>query len=57
MPVCAWHAAVFRRLFQVLVSPAATAIETSCEASGDDRCRFVLAWRPAVARPLATARR
>lgn len=44
-PVCAWHAAVFRRLFQVLVSQATTVIETSCEACGDNCCRFVLGWR------------
>ncbi len=44
-PVCAWHAAVFQRLFQALVSPAATAVETSCAACGDEHCRFVLAWR------------
>ena len=46
-PVCAWHAAVFQRLFQVLVSPAARVAETSCEARGDSCCRFVLDWRGA----------
>jgi len=44
-PVCAWHAAVFQRLFQVLVSPAARVAETDCEACGDPCCRFVLDWR------------
>ena len=43
-PVCVWHAAVFQRLFQVLVSPRAKVVETHCEARGDDRCRFVADW-------------
>jgi divinyl protochlorophyllide a 8-vinyl-reductase len=55
-PVCAWHEAVFRRLFQALVSPAATAVETSCAACGDAHCRFVLGWRATDARPHATPR-
>ncbi|HQT88306.1 MAG TPA: bacteriochlorophyll 4-vinyl reductase [Acidiphilium sp.] len=45
MPVCAWHAAVFERLFQALVAPSAHAVETSCAACGDDCCSFVVAWR------------
>jgi divinyl protochlorophyllide a 8-vinyl-reductase len=44
-PVCAWHAAVFQRLFQVLVSPNARAVETECEAAGGACCRFELDWR------------
>jgi divinyl protochlorophyllide a 8-vinyl-reductase len=44
-PVCAWQAAVFQRLFQVLVSPAAIAVETECEASGGACCRFEVDWR------------
>jgi divinyl protochlorophyllide a 8-vinyl-reductase len=56
-PVCAWHAAVFRRLFQSLVSPAATVVETSCAACGDQSCRFVLEWRSTDARQHALARR
>ena len=43
-PVCVWHAAVFQRLFQVLVSRRASVVETHCEARGDDRCRFVADW-------------
>ena len=43
-PACAWHAAVFERLFQVLVSANCRAIETECEARGDPRCRFELRW-------------
>jgi divinyl protochlorophyllide a 8-vinyl-reductase len=45
-PVCVWHAAVFQRLFQALVSPAAHVVETHCRARGDDCCRFSLNWRP-----------
>jgi divinyl protochlorophyllide a 8-vinyl-reductase len=44
-PVCAWQAAVFQRLFQVLVSPHAHAVETQCEASGGTCCRFEVDWR------------
>ena len=44
-PVCTWHAAVFQRLFQVLVSPRARAVETECEACGDPFCRFEVDWR------------
>ncbi len=43
-PVCAWHAAVFERLFQALVSPRARAVETRCEAAGADVCRFEVSW-------------
>ncbi len=46
-PICAWHAAVFQRLFQELVSPRARAVETHCAAAGDPFCRFVVDWRPA----------
>ena len=44
-PVCTWHAAVFQRLFQVLVSPRARAVETECEACGGAFCRFEVDWR------------
>jgi divinyl protochlorophyllide a 8-vinyl-reductase len=44
-PVCDWHAAVFQRLFQVLVSPKARVVETECEASGGTSCRFEVDWR------------
>jgi len=43
--VCVWHAAVFQRLFQVLVSPNTRVVETSCGARGDDCCRFVADWK------------
>jgi len=44
-PVCAWHAAAFERLFQVLVSRRSRVVETACGAAGDDFCRFVVDWR------------
>jgi divinyl protochlorophyllide a 8-vinyl-reductase len=44
-PVCDWHAAVFQRLFQVLVSPKARVVETECEAAGGTCCRFEVDWR------------
>lgn len=44
-PLCVWHAAVFQRLFQVLVSPRARAVETQCASRGDPACRFEIGWR------------
>lgn len=43
-PVCSWHAAVFRRLFEVLVSPDVRVDEIDCEARGDGACRFLIDW-------------
>ncbi|MFL5252143.1 MAG: bacteriochlorophyll 4-vinyl reductase [Rhodopila sp.] len=43
-PLCAWHTAVFQRLFEVLVSRRAHVAETECEAEGDLSCRFVVHW-------------
>jgi divinyl protochlorophyllide a 8-vinyl-reductase len=45
VPLCAWHAAVFERLFQQLVSSRAHVSETECEARGDGACRFIVDWR------------
>lgn len=42
--VCVWHASVFQRLFQVLVSPYTRVMETACGARGDTCCRFVADW-------------
>lgn len=42
--VCVWHAAVFQRLFSVLVSPTVLVEEVACEARGDGRCRFEISW-------------
>jgi divinyl protochlorophyllide a 8-vinyl-reductase len=50
-PVCIWHAAVFQRLFQVLVSPRSRAVETDCGAHDADCCRFELNWGMPVQQP------
>lgn len=55
VPVCHWHVAVFQRLFEVLVAPAARVTETACEACGDDSCRFEVRWHPAYARTRSPA--
>ncbi|MBI1416484.1 MAG: bacteriochlorophyll 4-vinyl reductase [Limimaricola sp.] len=39
-PLCDWHAAVFTRLFQVLVDRRLVARETECCATGAPACRF-----------------
>lgn len=44
-PVCALYAGVFQRLFEVLVSPRARAVETACCAMGAPACRFEMSWR------------
>lgn len=41
-PVCDWHRGVFTRLFQTLVHPSLTCIETRCCAMGHASCRFEL---------------
>lgn len=41
-PLCHWHAAVFARLFQRLVSDRLGARETDCAACGAASCRFVV---------------
>ena len=43
-PVCDYYAAVFQRLFEVLVHPRARVVETACEARGDPACRFEVRW-------------
>ena len=43
-PICSWHAAVFRRLFEVLVSRDVRVDEIDCEGRGDDACRFSIDW-------------
>ncbi|MTJ81655.1 MAG: bacteriochlorophyll 4-vinyl reductase [Telmatospirillum sp.] len=42
--VCFWHAAVFQRLFAVLVSPSVRVREVTCEARGGACCRFEIVW-------------
>lgn len=41
-PVCDWHRGVFTRLYQSLVHPSLTCIETRCGAMGHASCRFEL---------------
>lgn len=42
-PLCHWHAAVFARLYQVLVHQGTSCLEVECAAQpGRDRCRFDL---------------
>lgn len=41
-PVCFWHAAVFERLFDRLVTRGAICRETACCACGDPACSFEL---------------
>jgi divinyl protochlorophyllide a 8-vinyl-reductase len=41
-PLCHWHAAVFQRLFNVLVDRHMQCQETACCAAGADACRFTL---------------
>jgi len=45
-PVCDWHAAVFQRLFQSLVTRRSAVREVECVASGQDRCRFTVSYTP-----------
>lgn len=49
-PLCHWHAAVFARLFRVLVWPGAAVRETACAACGDKVCRFVVLPRGGMPR-------
>jgi divinyl protochlorophyllide a 8-vinyl-reductase len=44
VPVCDYYAATFEHLFRELVHPATCVTELSCEARGDDACRFELRW-------------
>ena len=44
-PICAWHAAVFRRLFRDLVDSRSQVMETECCAAGAAACRFEIRVR------------
>jgi len=48
-PVCALYTGVFQRLFEVLVSPQAKAVETACCAMGAPACRFEMSWQLSAA--------
>lgn len=41
-PLCHWHAAVFQRLFNALVSSDIRCVETHCCAMGAPACRFAI---------------
>lgn len=41
-PLCHWHAAVFQRLFNALVSADIRCVETHCCAMGAPACRFAI---------------
>ena len=41
-PLCAWHAAVFERLYRVLVSESYRVRELHCAAQGYRACRFLV---------------
>jgi divinyl protochlorophyllide a 8-vinyl-reductase len=43
-PQCDYYASTFERLFRALVHPRARVVETCCEASGADACRFDIHW-------------
>ncbi len=43
-PACDYYAATFERLSRVLVHRHARVAEVSCEARGDDACRFDVRW-------------
>lgn len=42
VPLCAWHAAVFERLYAALVAPDCRCEEVSCAAQGSRACRFLI---------------
>ncbi|MDX1742307.1 MAG: bacteriochlorophyll 4-vinyl reductase [Ruegeria sp.] len=45
LPLCAWHAAVFERLYRVLVSPHCRCEETCCAAQGSGKtCHFKISY-------------
>lgn len=44
VPVCDYYAATFEHLFRALVHRDTRCTELSCEARGDDACRFELRW-------------
>ena len=43
-PVCDYYAATFEHLFRQLVHRDTRVRELTCEARGDDACRFELSW-------------
>ncbi len=53
MPGCAWHVAVFERLFRALVTPRARVRHPICCHAGASVCRFEIAHRHLEAAPSA----
>jgi len=43
-PQCVYYAAVFERLFQMLVSSRTQVTEVACQAMGAPACRFEIGW-------------
>lgn len=50
-PICAWHAAMFERLFDAIAPGQLRVVEVGCEARGDSACRFIVEPAPKL-RPL-----
>lgn len=48
MPSCAWHRAVFARLFEVLVAAPVEVRHTACCADRGSACRFEIVPRPSA---------
>jgi divinyl protochlorophyllide a 8-vinyl-reductase len=53
-PACAFYAATFETLFRALVHPSTAVREVSCEAMGQDACRFELRWLDVTVAPMPT---
>lgn len=45
-PLCAFHATMFETIYTALVDPRLVCEETTCEAAGDDACRFSFGLEP-----------
>ncbi len=43
-PACQYFAATFERVLGAMLGPRVRVIETDCEASGSDACRFSVTW-------------
>lgn len=43
-PACHYFAATFERVFAAMLGPGVRVMETHCEASGADSCRFKVSW-------------
>jgi divinyl protochlorophyllide a 8-vinyl-reductase len=43
-PACQYFAATFERVLGAMLGPRVRVIETECEASGSDACRFSVTW-------------